>query len=82
MDTTNYGGGRYLLMSFIKNWESSNGDLNWKWVKCKLWFTSKDEMDDFVKGYQHIPNYYPKEFDKDNSETWTDYCTTKLKFDK
>ncbi len=74
--------GPYLLTSFVKNWRNSQGTTNWKWIKCKLWFATLDEISEFVKNYQEDPNFFPMPFDKENFESWTPYYTAKMNFEK
>lgn len=74
--------GPYMLTSFVKNWRNAQGTTNWKWIKCKLWFGSLDEMGAFIKGHQEDPHFVPIPFDKENSETWTPYYTAKMNFEK
>lgn len=79
---TTLGDGPMLLTSFVKNWRNPQGDINWKWIKCRLWFANLEEIQEFVVKYQEVPNFQPIPFDKDNDETWTPYYTSKVKFEK
>lgn len=76
-------GGPFLLMSFIKNWKDPRtGAVKWKWIKCRLWFSSLDEIMEFISKYQDVPHYIPPFFDKENFEAWTPYYTAKMDFSK
>ncbi len=70
-----------LLTGFLKTWYDERGDLKYKRIKCRLWFSNTKEMMEFVNSHQEEPNYIPP-FDDDNEDSWTPYYTQKVKFDK
>lgn len=85
MTTINYtgrNGGPFLLMSFIKNWKNAIGETSYTWIKCHIWFATIDELNQFVDSHQEIKGYIPPKFDKNNFESWPDFYTMKVKFDK
>lgn len=77
----------FLLTGFIKAWHGYDGKIKWTRIKCRLWFSTLEEMDAFIDSKTEIKNYvpHPKDgnfFDKDNAEKWSDYCTAEMKFTK
>ena len=68
-----------LLTSFIRGRENRQSiysdeppTISKEWVKCHLWFSGQEELDEFLKIYAHIPAPVvgkPKEI------KWADFCT-------
>lgn len=73
--------GRRLLMSFTKNWKTEIGEIHWKQIRCWLWFSNIDEVNEFVATHQEVPEFEPEGHDEKNVENWTPHYTNKMKFD-
>lgn len=77
----------HLLLEFIKAWHGYDGKIKWSRVKCRLWFSTLEEMKEFVDANTEIKNYVPHPqdgnyYDPDNDEKWSDYCTKEMKSTK